>query len=308
MISINTLIVDDDKDSRLIIESGIKLYNEHNTKYQILVVGVASNYEEAKAILLIKDIGLIFLDINLPDNPTGLKLFSEVKDVSYIIVSKNREAWEIIFSETNNRPHDYIKKISEGNFNIDRVVKSIQKYLQEKGPKLHKSIIRYNGYVIDMNQTLCISRPVLKIQAVSDKDIFEIVKIGKNEGSNDNHHFCINRVKSSPSELSSQVLDSINISDNNPILSLDHIVEAFELDANSLIRISDSIILNIAFVERYDTKKREFLIKISNFSVPKLNVQQEISALLKGSSNQKYLTPDIEQRIMESVSARFYRP
>lgn len=308
MIEINTIIVEDFEISRRIIREGIEMHNRVDTKYHFKIVAEAVNYEEAKAILSIKaDIKLIFLDIRLPVAPTGLKLIKEFSDISYIVVSKDDEFWDEMINETESRPHGYVRKISEGNINIGRVVKALQKFLREKSDNFYKSHLNYNGYQIAINQTLCISRPVLKVQMRADEKGFEVVKLGQTEGSNDHHYFCRNHIKSLASIASAQILDSIDIPGNDPVLSLDNIITSFELNPNKLIRISDSIILNLEYVESYDPKHKLFTVKVCDFFNPVLRINQEISALLKGSSNPKFLFPEIEQMIMEAISDRFYR-
>ena len=245
MLKVSALIVEDNKRSRIIIKEAINQYNcsPAGNTVCLEVIGEAQSYEEAAiAISVNPNLKLIFLDINLKGTKSGLEIFKDFGGISYIIISKNVNAWREIFSESKTRPHDFIVKVSEGNFNIALFLSAINKFIREKGSDLDESFIQFPKNKILKKDIAFISKKPLSIDTEGRQ--IEIQQCRICEYANASFFYSLNVIH--PAKANHKCL--LNEEKRTSLLAMDNIIEKQDFDTKKFIRINGSTIINLDYI------------------------------------------------------------
>jgi DNA-binding LytR/AlgR family response regulator len=291
MLPIKTIIIEDNPKTRKVIELGFEKYNSESTDWEILLVGEAESFESADAIVKNQDenepIRLAFLDLTLKDGKTGIDFIKKYPQIAYIIISRDRNALiEITKKTASPQIYDYVLKIAEGSFDLNDIVKSIQKFVRDKGDKLYVSTLKLGWKTVIVNDIAFVSKKPLRVSSTGNRKIIEecSVCLKKPEHQNDSLYISANSVDLSADHQGClhKLYQGTSSEENR---SIKNFIEANKLSPDKFIRVSQSTIINLKYVAHLDST--ELLISIVDLG----------TAALKSSAN--YLDKTTLRKVAE---------
>lgn len=254
---IKAIIVEDDEGSTDLYISDINAFNTKSVEYFIEVVGISKTYIETRELIKKnQELALVFLDINLDGEiqKSGLDIFLEYRSLSYIIVSSNEKVWQRIFSESEKHPHDFVVKAFNGFFEEGRLVKAIEKFVEEKRSSLFRSILFINNVKIDLEKVALITSQEQKVfcERGSELLVYSESSIKQGEYHYFNYPICVNQVVQNNIYIHS--LRNEMFSKLPPVYSLKNIIKSQQINPSQFIQIAKGTILNLNYVQSYDRK------------------------------------------------------
>lgn len=249
MIVINALIAEDNENSREVIKIGIKKFNDQSSEFIIAVVGEAESYDSAVSIIAnqVEPVRLIFLDLHLKDNDkTGKDLCKNFPKIAYIVVTKDKKEFEILFNETKSWLCYYVEKAAEGVFGSDTLVLAINKFIEVTRSDFYAQTIEHKGETIIVRDIAFISKRALRVKQKSGIYVIEECLIC--HFSQDSHFFVSNIINPSAAEEHSGCLLNVSMPSSSPSLAAKNVIEMNNLDPNNFVKIATSTILNLAYL------------------------------------------------------------
>jgi DNA-binding LytR/AlgR family response regulator len=298
MISINTIVVEDNRESREVIKIGIKKFNAQSPDIQISISGEADSYESAAAIIKnqSEQIQLVLLDIHLKGKKTGLDFSREFPHLAYIIVSIDENALKNFTNSTPARTYYYIEKASEGIISSAKIIDALNKYIDAKANDLYIKILNLGDKLpsVMVNDIAFISKRPLAIGWESGRRVINVCSVCKEDPKHktDSLYICSNIINSNidhPNCL--RRLYKSNTSEENR--SIANFIEANKLNPSKFIRISNFAIINLDYLE--SVIGLDFYITVKDSKANDFP-----SAILRASA--LYLDDTTKQKIANRVS------
>ncbi len=309
MYKIRALIVEDDPLAIRRIRDCVAIYNKDYNEGEFCIDIVAEARDYISAVTEIgfhKNIEIIFLDINLPGEKSGLDIFKMYPSIPYIIVSENERAYKDIIRNTSSRPDAFVDKMASGLFDNHELLYSIQKFIKERRESFYTNVLVYEEYSILLSDVILISRNRFLLEYDLEKHKNVLVKIQEPRGkTNDNHYFSYNRFRTSLNNSQNLILDYNNIRENDSEISLKNIISRRNLNRRAFVRVSDSSILNLDHAVNFDRSKNEFTLRILTNEGSMDSPHTTLVFLKIGEST--YLTPEVKSRILTVIRNRSYR-
>lgn len=306
---INTLIVENELLHIRMLQKAVESYNESKlgNSFKLEIVGIAKNYAEATGYLNAPGlVRLVLLDIHLDGRKSGYDIFKEYGDVSYIIVSQDKEVWFKILHELNNkRVNACVQKLKDESLDTPNIIEGIKKFVAEEKNNFFAEILRYGKTVIYANRLSLISKSFLKVQErpkkiLNGEVIREFLLVEEKEPSNANFYFCENRIEplvsSTKGEFYAPHFQRIGTGD----LSIKDMVQSLSLDPNRFIQISQSHIVNLNGVESIDKSTLCLNLKLRRNREFHTGAYEVLYAKMPYSK--KYLTTDKEKYVEDYIA------
>jgi two-component system, LytTR family, response regulator len=218
-MKIYTVIIDDDADSRLVLDNYIK-----KNCFSISVVGEAATMQAAIALIEKSKPNLLLLDINLPDG-TGFDLLKQIKHTGFEVIfitaydSYAIEAFKISAIDYLLKPIDYSV--------LGAALRKVENRIEEKGFKNHwESLLHNMQYKTNHEKKLAIT-------TTNGYFFIPIKDIVRLESQSNYTHFYL---------------------DNGKKLLSSHHLGYYEelLHEDKFCRIHNSHLVNIDFIEGYN--------------------------------------------------------
>jgi hypothetical protein len=253
------LIVEDEVLSREVIKYGIEKYNSASVDIKFTVIGEAHSYETAVEIIKRENnITLVLLDIELIGRKTGFDIMKEFPDLSYGIICKDETNAKKGINNLSN-PNLYFFTNKEGvSPDVKDILDGLNKFVSDKNKKggFYASTLKIDGTIIYVKSIAIIAKGLLQI---NENNVIERCDpINDPSRKDDVHFYSDSIVESNENHKHLEIIISYSV------IPLVRMIERMRLNPNDFIRVSQSAIVNLNYLEDFDFIKRKLFITLIN--------------------------------------------